>query len=66
MATLGNNLDCISASPSSLSQGVSIDIEPAKGGSDGVLVLHPEAMLTIIAHVVGQLNDTIPSSVSNT
>jgi len=52
MFTFGHHLDCISASFCFLLQGISINIEPIEGLSDGVLVLHPEAMLSVIPHVI--------------
>ena len=53
MLTFSHDLYSISASPCSLFQSVSINIEPVKGEADGVLVSHLETMFSVITHAIG-------------
>ena len=59
MLTFSHDLYSISASPCSLFQGVSINIEPIEGFAYGVFIPHLETMLSIITHVIGQFNDAV-------
>ncbi len=59
MLTFSYHFDCISISHSLFFQSVSVNVKPVKRFSDGVLILHPEAMLSVIAHIIGQFYDTV-------
>ena len=59
MFTFSHYFNNISPSSRFFSQSVSIYVKPVERFSDGVLVLHLETMLSVIAHVFGQFNDTV-------
>ena len=59
MLPFSNYFDIISVSCCLLFQGVSIDIEPVKRFSNGVLVLHPETQFSVITNSIGVFYNTI-------
>lgn len=59
MLTFSHDLNGISILWSFLYQSVSVDVEPVKGFADGFLILHLEALLTIIGQFVWYVHHTV-------